>query len=192
MPCAIDLLSAAGHVFAADRQGADRQSAAAEAAAQELVAHWTDLAEPLDLLVHDVDAVCRMLQAWKLALVPQPCTRFRYLYRDGENNKQEAGVLFPGAIRPEEADRLFAACRDGQFFIPHQVELPDLQTRLHGFPTEDDYVWHELLDVETCTGPARALPDIHAFVAQFTATAWDEPAARKRLGLPDLPGAPDV
>ena len=187
MPCAADLVARTGHVFSADRQGA-----AAEAAAQELTEHWTGLAEPLDLLVHDVDAVCRLLQAWKLALVPQPCTRLTYLYRDGGNHKQHAEVVFPGAILPEETDRLFAACRDQQFFIPHPVGLADLQWQLPGFPNEDDYVWHELLDVDACTGPPRALRDIHAFVAQFTATVWDEPAARERLGLPDPPGVPDV
>ncbi len=187
MPCAADLLARTGHVFSADRQGA-----AAEAAAQELAEHWTGLAEPLDLLVHDVDAVCRLLQVWKLALVPQACTRLTYLYRDGGNQKQHAEVVFPGAASPAETDRLFAACRDDQFFIPHQVGLADLQWHLPSFPSGDDYVWHELLDVEPCAGPAETLFDIHAFVAQFTATVWNEPAACRRLGLPYPTGEPDV
>ncbi|MGA2186362.1 MAG: hypothetical protein ABSH47_25380 [Bryobacteraceae bacterium] len=114
-------------------------------------------------------------------------TRIRYLYRDAGNYKQFASVVLGGAITLQEAETITAGLESGEYFIPSQVGLPDLQPNMPSFPDHDaDHVWHELdvhSGISLTADPATADLDIHAFAAMFTGR-WDITEAMKRLGLP--------
>jgi hypothetical protein len=114
-------------------------------------------------------------------------TRVEYRYRDAANYKQFASVVLGGEITPEERQRIRAALDGGEYFIPSEVGLTDLQPRMPAFPDpEIDHVWHELdvADGITLTDdpPTHELA-IHEFAAGFTGR-WDVAAAMRRLGLP--------
>jgi hypothetical protein len=114
-------------------------------------------------------------------------TRIEYLYRDASNYKQFVSVVLSGEITAEEI-RHIADCLDsGEFFVPAQVGLEELQSRMPSFPDPDvDHVWHEL-DVQsgiTLTEDAPTIDlDVHRFAGMFTGQ-WDLAAGMKRLGLP--------
>ena len=75
-------------------------------------------------------------------------TRVEYLYRDGSNYKQWGVVVFRGSCAATLVQRLFAALDGGEFFIAHQVRLPELffdDRPLYA----DDHCWHELAEVTT-------------------------------------------
>jgi hypothetical protein len=95
-------------------------------------------------------------------------TRVEYLYRDGSNYKQWAAVVFRGECDASLVRRLFAALDREEFFIAHQVRLPELffaDRPLYA----DDHCWHEMGEV-TATS---ATPDdligrtIEEFVAEL-------------------------
>lgn len=114
-------------------------------------------------------------------------TRVEYLYRDADNYKQFAWVVLGGEITPEERAHITAALNDGEFFIPSQVGLEDLQPHMPLFPNpESDHVWHELdtdLGITLVDYPPTQNLDVHEFTSKFTGE-WNIPAAMKRLGLP--------
>lgn len=103
-------------------------------------------------------------------------TRFTYLYRDASNWKQAGSAVFAGAITAEERETVRAGLDEGQYFIPPQVGLPDLQA-LFGAWTDDDHCWHEI-DDDTDFTPTALPPtepeDIHAFCARFVGVVWEE------------------
>jgi len=114
-------------------------------------------------------------------------TRVEYLYRDSGNYKQFASVVLTGEITPEERARIAAALDSGEYFIPGQVGLEDLQPKMPFFPNrESDHVWHELdpnLGIAVVDYPPTMDLDVHEFASRFTGE-WDILAAMKRLGLP--------
>ncbi len=71
-----------------------------------------------------------------------------YLYRDASNYKQYGRVVLAGALSIKDIRHLLI---DGEYFIPSQAGLPDLQHkfRAQGFeyPTEDDHAWHEVISL---------------------------------------------
>ena len=75
----------------------------------------------------------------------------------------------------------------GEFFIPSQIGLPDLQSRL-GKPTDDDHVWHHLTpeDFTPTPEPPTVKLTARGLRTQFRrahATGWDVSAAMDRNGL---------
>jgi hypothetical protein len=114
-------------------------------------------------------------------------TRIEYLYRDADNYKQFGSVVLRGEITSQERERIKASLDSGEYFIPSQVGLPDLQPKMISFPDRDaDHVWHELdveSDISFTTEPPTAHLDVHAFVTMFNGD-WDVDAAMKRLNLP--------
>lgn len=85
-------------------------------------------------------------------------TRVEYLYRDGSNYKQWGVVVFRGECDASLAGRLFAALDRGEFFIAHQLRLPELffaDRPLYA----DDHCWHEMGEV---TPASAAADDLHA------------------------------
>jgi len=106
-------------------------------------------------------------------------TGIEYWYRDAANYKQFETVILPGEITPEEIGHI-ACCPDsGEYFIPAQVGLEELQRRMRSFPDpEADHVWHELDE----DAPTTEL-DVHGLANQFTGQ-WDINAAMKRMGMP--------
>jgi hypothetical protein len=86
-------------------------------------------------------------------------TSLVYLYRDASNYKQYGSVVLEGALSVEDIRHLLI---DGEYFIPSQAGLPDLQHkfRAQGFayPTEDDHAWHEVVSMRsTRRKPTAAL-----------------------------------
>lgn len=87
-------------------------------------------------------------------------TRFSYLYRDASNYKNHGDVVFSGEFTPELEEKLTSVLNDGEYFIAHQVGIPevflwdkDLEydeypvelvgTARYKIDEEDDHVWHE-------------------------------------------------
>jgi len=94
---------------------------------------------------------------------------FRYMYRDGSNNKQHGHAVFANAGRSALAEieaRIRAALRDDRF----KAERVDLETCFFSDePAEDDHPWHEFVEVvETdlppCDPAACGPRDISEFV----------------------------
>jgi hypothetical protein len=114
-------------------------------------------------------------------------TRIEYLYRDAGNYKQFGSVVLRGAITPQEIGTIKAGLESGEYFIPNQVGLPDLQPNMPGFPDRDaDHVWHELdaqWGISLTADPPTSELDVHAFALMF-AGRWDIVGAMKRLKLP--------
>jgi len=109
------------------------------------------------------------------------------MYRDGSNYKELEVVVVEGLVTREQ----LLECLDqedsgGDSFIPSQIGLSDLQPRMIAFPSEDDHVWHELLEVE----PTKDNPTVELTAAQLLANfqtakgKWNLVDAVERLGLP--------
>lgn len=118
--------------------------------------------------------------------MPGKNTAVSYQYRDGSNYKANHVAIFAGEITHDEVLRVLSTCDEGEWFIPGQVGLPDIQDRLQNFPDpEDDHVWHELEADSfelTDRAPTEAI-DIHAFVERFCETTWDVAAQAEKIGL---------
>lgn len=82
-------------------------------------------------------------------------TLLEYLYRDASNFKQRGSVVVEGAIAVKDIRHLLI---DGEYFVPSQVGLPDLQHKFReqgfDFPAEDDHTWHEIVSMR----PTRRKP----------------------------------
>jgi hypothetical protein len=82
-------------------------------------------------------------------------TLLEYLYRDASNYKQHGSVVLTGAMSLKDVRHLLI---DGQYFIPSQAGLPDLQHKFKAqgfdYPTEDDHAWHEIVSMRTTTKQA--------------------------------------
>lgn len=112
-------------------------------------------------------------------------TEIGYMYRDAFNYYQFEIAVVAGKVTREQ---LLAGCSHisgDNDFIPSQVGLEDLQPRMGSFPSTDDHVWHELLEVK----PTRKSPTV-AFNAEWLMNRflackdrWDVSKAMKKLGL---------
>ncbi len=77
-------------------------------------------------------------------------TQISYLYRDASNYKQHMMVVLSGVVSDEDKQLIKAKLDSGEFFIPSQVDLPDLQgMMINGIDEDEDHVWHELLGIKT-------------------------------------------
>lgn len=118
-------------------------------------------------------------------------TKFCYTYRDGSNYKQFEEIVLPGEITEQQKDLILSKRDEGQYFIPSQVDLSDLQSKMIGFPSGDDHVWHELdtddifLTEETPTDWAvEKFGDISGLVRKFgELEGWNVTQAAKELGI---------
>ena len=91
-------------------------------------------------------------------------TVFEYMYRDGSNYKNWGSVVFAGEVTPELRARCIRALFDGEFFIAHQIAIPEIFFK--GSLYDDDHCLHEFVALEA----TEAAPndshgrDIAAFV----------------------------
>jgi hypothetical protein len=71
-----------------------------------------------------------------------------YLYRDASNYKEFGEILLKGIFSEKDIALIHSCMYDcGQFFIPEEIGVPPLQTRLwekYGGPNEDDHQWHSI------------------------------------------------
>jgi hypothetical protein len=109
-------------------------------------------------------------------------TIINYMYRDGSNYKQFASFVVEGKL---DIDVLFDCCDDGEYFIPYQVGLPELQEQAIGFPNEDDHVWHTLEEIEFTNDQTTLAITAEQLQKNFEEAKgkWNVAAAMKRLGL---------
>lgn len=127
---------------------------------------------------------------------PHPAARYccvPYQYRDGSNYKQAECIYLQGPLTPADLRAIRAVLLDGEFFIPHdlQLNIEELQPRMTAFPSDDDHVWHSL--ELGAAHPVAAMPEgvraieVTRFVAAFTRVAsprgWKQAEAIDRLGV---------
>lgn len=109
----------------------------------------------------------------------KPNTSISYQYRDADNYKTSREVVLAGTLTDEQIEAILARRSDGQFFIPSQVELEDLQETLQAYdttPSEADHAWHELEREDfaaTDADPTTSLT-VAELAANFAAVEWDE------------------
>ena len=110
----------------------------------------------------------------------RPNTRIEYRYTDAGGNKKYHHVVVAGHIQLEDVVRFL---HDGEFFIPAQVGLEDLQTRWKRWDHELDHVWHEFVEFTPSTRAPSVAVTAAELIANFQKVSWDEAAAMKRLGM---------
>ena len=105
-------------------------------------------------------------------------TRFEYLYRDGHNYKQHNEVVIEGEFA---LDQLRPHLYEGEFFMPSEVGLEDLQD----YPYRNcDHIWHQLVSAE----PTEVVPTVEVrakeFVERFQKAGevkWETPMVNERM-----------
>jgi len=107
-------------------------------------------------------------------------TTFSYLYRDAGNNKSRAAVIFKGAFKPEDAERLRRAFDSSTYFIAEQVGVPVayLFRRGYEFNEEIDHCYHEFDDIELTEEQPTDGRTIDRFVTDVqrqAARGWELP-----------------
>jgi len=104
-------------------------------------------------------------------------TRFEYMYRDGENYKQYNEVVLEGAFT---LDQLRPYLYEGQFFLPSEVGLDDLQE----YPYRHcDHIWHEMVSADLTDDAPTVEVRAEEFVARFEragGTKWANAAVNAR------------
>ncbi len=114
-----------------------------------------------------------------------PNTKIEYMYRDASNYKTWRTIRVKGVITLEQIQPCLAAECDGTEFIPSQVGLEDIQKDLASYPSGDDHVWHQLLEVK----PTYKVPNVkltaNKLLKNFQARKgnWDVAAAVKLHGF---------
>lgn len=73
---------------------------------------------------------------------PGANTRILIGYRDASNYKAGRDVVLAGRLTPEQLAAMTASLQDGEFLIPSQVGLPDIQSDAGTSWSEDDHVFH--------------------------------------------------
>jgi len=117
-----------------------------------------------------------------------------YMYVDEAGCKQHDDIYLDAVLaNPSELAEIEAKLQDGEFFIPAQLNLgiPELQSRMEGFPSARDHVFHTMCLYEfeeVASAPEGAfVVSAQEFLARFRALsgpdAWDVVAAHTRLGL---------
>ena len=114
-------------------------------------------------------------------------TKIAYMYRDGSNYKQCDEVVFEGEITEVELRTILDNRDEGQFFIPSQVGMEDLQPRMLSYPSDADHVWHELNREDitlTSDAPTGSNPvSIKDFVRLWDGIEWDVKKATEEHGF---------
>lgn len=107
-------------------------------------------------------------------------TKFVYLYRDACNYKTFEEVVIQGPLRLEDIKPFL---RDGQFFIPSEVGLHDLQDEVF---TTDDHIWHEINEIRNTEEQPTIELDASILINNFKKAFyndWNEANVFKRKGL---------
>lgn len=119
-------------------------------------------------------------------MIPEgPNTRVGYMYRDASNYKQTTEVVFAGRLLPAELAAITANLEGGEWFIPSQVGLEDLQEHFGSRLYDDDHVWHELGagDIKPTSAAPTEPDDVHHWARLMATTEWDVDKAMHEHGL---------
>jgi hypothetical protein len=109
-------------------------------------------------------------------------THINYQYRDASNYKAypQSDIIIEGELTWSDFK---PALHMGEMFIPHDLDLPELQSQLENYPNQDDHIWHQLLDLElTDADPTTNITadEIRQRLETFTETGWNESDAFER------------
>jgi len=117
-------------------------------------------------------------------------TSLYYQYRDASNYKQDTIVILAGTLTQFQIQEIMKIRDDGEFFIPSQVGLEDLQHRMidGGDNMEVDHVWHELTDdafTNTDKEPTTTITaeQLYQSFNVVRESGWDIEQAMKDNGL---------
>ena len=107
-------------------------------------------------------------------------TRFSYQYTDANNYKNFDDVIIAGHVSFSQLEPLL---HEGEFFIPSEVGLPDLQN----LPlTYDDHIWHTVTSVEPTEEKETVSIGAKHFLALFANVSknnWNEDKVYKKKGM---------
>jgi len=108
-------------------------------------------------------------------------TKIDYLYRDAANYKVLGSIIVEGKVTLWQ---LKPFLDENGAFIPDQVDMRELQDELTSFPSEDDHVWHELLDAKPTDDEPDHEDSAEELLRKFSEVKrWDEAEASRRLGI---------
>lgn len=104
--------------------------------------------------------------------------KFRYLYRDGNNNKKYASLIFKntqGSSMESLQARLLASFWGNCYFVAHQIRLPELF--FEDFPESSDISFHEYDEIEETDESSndplnRSIEDFVFEVTAESAKGW--------------------
>jgi hypothetical protein len=101
------------------------------------------------------------------------------MYRDASNYKQFGEAVVSGEYTADEKSAIMGCLDDvtDGGFIPQQVDLPALQERMTGFPSEDDHCWHDLEEIELTNEEPTLQMTIRELVKKFEEAkevGWDD------------------
>lgn len=107
-------------------------------------------------------------------------TRIFYQYRDADNYKNYSEVIINGVLLLDDIKCFF---RDGEFFIPSEVGLEDLQVQPLSVV---DHIWHEITDLSNTEDVSNCDLNSEQLLKNFRyadSIDWNETAVFKRKGI---------
>lgn len=114
---------------------------------------------------------------------PGANTRISLLYRDASNYKSSKDVVIAGRLSPDQFASMGATLSDGEFLIPSQVGLPDIQSELSGSWGDDDHVFHTIDGIELTDDAPTVEQTVEGMIASWPKSDrdWDVVAALDRV-----------
>ena len=127
-------------------------------------------------------------------------TKINYFYRDADNYKSAKSIILDGKISKECLKRFRSILDEGEYFIPSDVGLENLQSELQKFDVKDnidsdgfynpfgpegaDHVWHTLDSIElTNEKPTTELSndEFCSLINEDNFIGWDVEGTEKKL-----------
>ncbi|MBK1666601.1 hypothetical protein CKO28_00905 [Rhodovibrio sodomensis] len=105
-------------------------------------------------------------------------TAITYEYRDGANYHTQRTYIVAGGLSAAEIDEISLRLDEGEYFIPGQVGLPDLQDSFVGcashWDPQLDHPWHLLGEIESTPKPATVALEARELLRRFREVQWDD------------------
>lgn len=103
-------------------------------------------------------------------------TKIKYLYRDNSNYKTypETDVIVEGKLSMSDFK---SALHMDEMFIPHDFDLPALQSQFESYPNRKDHIWHQLFELEpTSRKPSVEMnaEEIRDHLKNIAENGWNE------------------
>jgi hypothetical protein len=98
-------------------------------------------------------------------------TRLTYGYRDASGSGQTEEIILAGELSFQQDIQPYLY--EGEFLIPDQVGLPNLQGRFEDFPNEDDHPWHTIREISLTDEAPTAQVTADEIRQLFRSVKWD-------------------
>lgn len=121
---------------------------------------------------------------------PGANTRIFLHYRDASNYKATQFAVVSGRLTQDQFETMGRTLSDGEFMIPSQVGLPDIQSELTGSWSDDDHVFHTIVGIEMTEDAPTVEQSVEGMVAAWPKAEgeWDVVAALDRNAPPGYGG----